>query len=315
MILLLAIIISLTIGENGLSIQQILNIQKLDTNSIEYTIFTNIRLPRVIIAISVGGMLSFSGLIMQNIFRNPLVEPYTMGLSGGAVIGVAIVFSTELINNYGTIAITTGALIGALSTMILILTLYKTLLHNTAKMLLSGIMISFATSSITTLIMSLSTQENISQIISWTMGSFDNATIEQAKILLYITIAIFIASIFSGNILNIISLGETSAQHLGQNVKIIIPTLFIIATATAAISVAFAGVIAFVGMIVPHILRLTLDYDNRILAPMSFIFGATFMLICDTIAHNIIYPREIPVGVISGIIGCILFIYLSSNKK
>ncbi|MBP5366299.1 MAG: iron ABC transporter permease [Bacteroidales bacterium] len=313
--LLSAVFVALTSGENGCTVSELLSADTYDPASTQYKILTHIRLPRILMAVSVGGLLAFSGLIMQNIFRNPLVEPYTMGLSGGAVVGVALMFISGLAYTVGSAAITAGALIGALATMVIILALYRTMLRDTTKMLLSGIMISIATSALTTLIMSFCTHENLSQIIAWTMGSFDNASLGQAMLMTIVAAMAMAASMFMGNILNIISLGEQQAQHVGLNVRRAVPILFTIATLIAAASVAAAGIIAFTGMIIPHVARIVVGYDNRVVGPLSVILGATFMILCDTIAHNIVYPRELPVGVISGILGSVLFIYLALRKK
>lgn len=315
LLLISVTLLALVLGEDGPTIRQIVGLDTLSVESTEYIILFNIRLPRIIMALSVGTILSISGLTMQCTFCNPLVEPYTMGLSGGAVLGVAIVFCCGITSTIGSGAITIGALTGAFATMFLVLSLRKKVFHDTTKMLLCGIMISFATSSITTLIMSLTTHENMTQIITWTMGSFDATTTSQSTIISIIATATFVATIFIGNILNIISLGANTARHIGIETEKLIPILFIFSTAIGAISVAFAGVIAFVGMMVPHITRLIFGQDYRYTAPMTAIAGATFMLICDTIAHNIIYPREIPVGVISGVIGGIMFIYIVSKKN
>jgi iron complex transport system permease protein len=165
------VVLSLSIGDVDDLFCKLLRIGEKRFSHTDLIILFELRVPRVLMAIGVGAMLSMSGVIMQSLFRNPLVEPYTMGLSGGAVLGVAMAFVFGLSNSMGNIAVTLMAMVGALSTMGLILLLRKMMHFDINRMLLSGVMISFATSSVTTLLMSLTTRENLSQILMWNIGS------------------------------------------------------------------------------------------------------------------------------------------------
>lgn len=315
LLLLATAIASLAIGSVGPSVLQLVGIEPIDVNSPQYTILFGLRLPRTLTAIAVGAMLSMSGTLMQGIFRNPLVEPYTMGLSGGAVLGVAIVFTLGLAHVGGALAVMIGAMVGALASMFAILALRRALHFDTAVMLLSGIMLSFACSSVTTLLMSIGTRETLAQIMQWTIGSLDATTGNDAVILAVVAIVATVASPLCGNVLNALSVGEQTAQHLGIDANRAVAVLFVIATMLAAASVACVGVMAFVGMVVPHVVRIVVGADHRVALPVSAVGGATFMLLCDIVARQIAFPRELPTGIVSGIVGGAMFIYLTARKN
>lgn len=308
-------VVSLSVGEVDNVLAKILGLNGMEFNDIDLIILKEIRLPRIVMAIGVGGLLSMSGLIMQGLFRNPLVEPYTMGLSGGAVLGVAIAFVLGVSEMFGSIGVTLMALLGSLMTMILVLFLRRAMQFDINKMLLSGVMISFATSSVTMLLMSLTSRDNISQIVSWNMGSLDVADSERSYCVVAVLIVMMIVMPIFGRVLNVLSVSESMARHVGVRTGLAVPMLFVVATIMAAVSVSLAGVIAFVGMIVPHIVKSLYGHDHRLTLPMSALCGAIFMMLCDVVARVIIYPQEIPVGVMCGIVGGVMFIYLIMQKE
>lgn len=308
-------VVSLSVGEVDNVLAKILGLNGMEFNDIDLIILKEIRLPRIVMAIGVGGLLSMSGLIMQGLFRNPLVEPYTMGLSGGAVLGVAIAFVLGVSEMFGSIGVTLMALLGSLMTMILVLFLRRAMQFDINKMLLSGVMISFATSSVTMLLMSLTSRDNISQIVSWNMGSLDVADSERSYCVVAVLIVMMIVMPIFGRVLNVLSISESMARHVGVRTGLAVPMLFVVATIMAAVSVSLAGVIAFVGMIVPHIVKSLYGHDHRLTLPMSALCGAIFMMLCDVVARVIIYPQEIPVGVMCGIVGGVMFIYLIMQKE
>lgn len=308
-------VVSLSVGEVDNVLAKILGLNGMEFNDIDLIILKEIRLPRIVMAIGVGGLLSMSGLIMQGLFRNPLVEPYTMGLSGGAVLGVAIAFVLGVSEMFGSIGVTLMALLGSLMTMILVLFLRRAMQFDINKMLLSGVMISFATSSVTMLLMSLTSRDNISQIVSWNMGSLDVADSERSYCVVAVLIVMMIVMPIFGRVLNVLSVSESMARHVGVRTGLAVPMLFVVATIMAAVSVSLAGVIAFVGMIVPHIVKSLYGHDHRLTLPMSALCGAIFMMLCDVVARVIIYPQEIPVGVMCGIVGGVMFIYLILQKE
>lgn len=171
-------------------------------------------------------------------------------------------------------------------------------------------MLAILCSSLTTLLMSLSSPETMSQIIYWTMGSLDNNDLDRATLLLFIAMVGLILSCTLSQRLNILNMGMDTARHLGVNTSVVVPLLLVIASLLTSVSVAQAGIIGFVGLLVPHILRRISGNDYRLLIPLSFLCGGIFLLLCDLLARMIIYPNQLPVGVVSGILGGILFVYL-----
>lgn len=309
------LVVSLCVGEIDDMLSKLFSVGGETLTETDILILREIRIPRVMMAVGVGALLSMSGLVMQSVFRNPLVEPYTMGLSGGAVLGVAIAFMLGISSAVGNIGVTLMAMLGALLTMGIILLLRRVLHYDVNKMLLSGVMISFATSSVTVLLMSLTTRENMSQIVMWNMGSLDITTKEMSYIVVIISVVMVVVLSFLGNEMNVLMVGESMARHVGVRIDIVVPLLFVLATVMAAVSVSFVGVVAFVGMIVPHVVRHIFGYDHRVITAITAIIGAIFMLMCDIVARVVIYPQEIPTGVMCGIVGGMMFIYLTAKSK
>ncbi len=314
-LLVLSIIIALSVGEINFSLIEIVDILKNKTG-IEYTILSNIRIPRILLGLSVGGALSLSGVILQGVYRNPLVEPYTLGISGGAALGVAITIVFGLNSVLGIYMLPVSGFVGAVLTIIVVYFLAVGKNHfSINKMLLIGVMISFMASSAMMFLMSTTTTENLHSIVFWIMGSLDEPNILLVKTVFFASIAGLIISYLFANPLNALRLGQSKAKHLGVNTVFTIRVLFIIASVLTGISVSVAGVIGFVGLVIPHLLRMVFGSDYRILLLSSFLGGSVFIILCDIIARTIIAPNELPIGVITGIIGGFVFIVVISKSK
>ena len=281
----------------------------LDRESLEYTILTQLRLPRSLTALCIGGMLSMSGSILQGLFKNPLVEPYTLGVSGGASLGVALAFLCGFVQTKGSSGSSLFAFAGAMAVSAILLFYHKR--HpGTNNLLLAGIMLSILCSAATTLLLSLSTPENMTQILYWTMGSLENNTPDQAFRLLFVALSGLILGILFSQRVNILNFGGGTARHLGINTTVLVPALLLLTALLTALCVSQAGIIGFVGLVVPHVSRRLAGSDYRLLIPLSFIGGGIFLLFCDLIAKTIIHPGQLPVGVVCGSLGGSLFIYL-----
>lgn len=315
-VLFTAIIISLTHGEINVSISELPHIIGNKGDSVIYSIMNKIRLPRVILGLAVGGCLSLSGVILQGIYRNPLVEPYTLGISGGGALGVALVIVFGLHRVLGGYMLPLAGFIGALATIILVysLSLRSGKIH-IQSMLLIGVMISFIVSSAMMLLMAITTAENLHGIVFWIMGSLDEPNIILIHVTLWMSIIGLIIAYIFAQPLNALRLGEAKAKHLGINTEITIRILFILASLMTGISVAVAGVIGFVGLIIPHLMRIFVGSDYRVLLLSSFIGGGAFLIFSDLIARTIIAPNELPIGVITGIIGGTIFVIVLSKSN
>ena len=314
LLLLISVVISLSSGEVKISWLKLPEIFS-DKTGIEYTVLLKIRLPRIILAIAVGGGLSLSGAILQGIYRNPLVEPYTLGISGGAALGVAvtIVFGFHAAS---FIVLPISGFIGAMITLFLVyfLSIKKGGL-SVNSMLLIGVMVSFVASSAMMFLMSITTTDNLQSIVFWVMGSLDESNMMLIKIAIYSSLAGLVLTYFFAQPLNALRLGEMRAKHLGINTKVTVKLLFVVASLLTGIAVSVAGVIGFVGLVIPHLIRLIIGNDYRILIGSSFIGGAIFLILSDTIARTIISPNELPIGVITGFVGGLVFIVVLSRSK
>jgi iron complex transport system permease protein len=313
-LLSISILLSLSFGEVRFSIPQLIDILHHKTG-VEYTIINNIRFPRIVLGIAVGGSLSLAGVILQGVYRNPLVEPYTLGISGGAALGIAItiVFNLNLI--VGVYMLPIAGFLGSLITIFVVYFLaINRRYFNINKMLLIGVMISFMASSSMMFLMSITTAENLHSIIFWVMGSLDESDMILIKIVFYTSISGLLISYLFANQLNALRLGEAKAKHLGVNTNITIKILFIVASLLTGICVSVVGVIGFVGLIIPHLLRLIIGSDFRILLITSFLGGSIFVVLCDLIARTIIAPNELPIGVITGMIGGLVFLIVLSKS-
>ncbi len=310
-LVLVAFTISLLIGGVDIFAKSL-----LDNNSIENDIVTKIRIPRAILAFSIGGALSLTGALLQGIYRNPLVEPYTLGISGGAAFGVAVCIVLGLHLSLGIFALPLSGFSGSLITIFLVYFLsIKNGGININRMLLIGVMISFVASSLMMFLMSISSTEDLHSIVFWIMGSLDEPNTSLVRIMLLSSIAGLIISYFFARPLNALRLGETKAQHLGINSTVTIRILFITASLLTGVCVSVAGIIGFVGLVIPHIIRLVIGSDYRIFLIGSYLGGSFFLLISDIIARTVISPNELPIGVITGIVGGVVFIIVLGKVK
>jgi iron complex transport system permease protein len=314
-VLLASILLAMAVGEKNFSITELMQILR-DKQGVEYTIIHNIRFPRVLLGFSIGGALSLSGTILQGVYHNPLVEPYTLGISCGAALGVSITIVFGLNSALGSYMLPLSGFIGALCTIFLVyfLAVSKSYI-NINRMLLIGIMISFMASSGMMFLLSSTTAENLNNIVFWVMGSLDEPNMSLIHIVLYASLGSLAISYFFTNQLNALRLGESKAKHLGINTNLAIRMLFVLASLLTGICVSVAGVIGFVGLVIPHLLRLIFGSDFRFLLLSSFMGGSIFIILCDLISRTIIAPNELPIGVITGLIGGFVFMLVLSHSK
>ncbi|MDO8734369.1 MAG: iron ABC transporter permease [Elusimicrobiota bacterium] len=307
-------IFSLCVGSSGIPLKKIFLTILEGRGSTEYSIIFDIRLPRIILGFAVGGALSLSGVILQGLFRNPLVEPYTLGISGGAALGVCL---NIVLGIYHTsiLSLPVSGFAGAILVVLIVyfLTLKKGILK-IQGLLLTGVMISFISSSLIMFIMAISRVEDLNGIIFWIMGSLE----EPSMFLIKITVLLSVFGLFGAYLfcheLNAFALGEEDASHLGVDTEKTKKALFLLSSLLTGCAVSVAGVIGFVGLVIPHFVRMFIGYDHRILIIASFLTGGAFLIVCDTIARTVIAPIELPVGVITGIIGGIMFIYFLNKR-
>ncbi len=315
-LLIFSALCGLSIGATDIPFTDIFRILFLDKESTNYHILTGIRLPRIIIAIAVGGALGLAGTLLQGMFRNPLVEPYTLGISGGASLGICLTIVFSLHAKIGVIAFPLSGFTGAGLVILMVYTLsMKGGNLRPDTMLLTGVMISFVSSSFVMLLMAISKSDDLHNIVFWIMGSLDEPDITLIKIVTVGSLAGLVISCFHCHSLNALALGEEEARFLGIDTLRTKKKLFIIASLLTGLSVSAAGIIMFVGLIIPHFMRIIIGSDHRILIISSYLGGASFLILCDLFARTVISPLELPVGVITGIIGGVVFIYVLGKKQ
>jgi iron complex transport system permease protein len=272
-------------------------------------ILIQLRLYRAITAFTTGGLLALSGALLQILLRNPLADPYILGISGGAA--VANLSATLLGLSFAWLHLT--SFVGSLIVMLLVFTLSRSReAWSHYRLLLTGVMLATACAAITSFLLSISSDENMRGILYWLMGSLDNNSFP--SISLVVLGAGLLYSMALAKTLNLLSLGELRARSLGVATQSVQVKLFIISSLLTACAVTLAGPIAFVGLVIPHILRLLGITDNRLLLPMSVLLGGTFLIFADTLSRILIAPQQLPVGVITAFIGVPIFLYLMHHK-
>ena len=314
-LLIIVGIVSLCIGTSAVPLKKVLPLIFKIREGVEYSILVDIRLPRILLGFAVGGGLSLAGVLLQGMFRNPLVEPYTLGISGGAALGVCIDIVLGLKNNLAGFSLPLSGFIGG---MIVILVVYflsaRKGILKIHGLLLTGVMISFIASSFIMLMMALSRTEDLQGIVFWIMGSLEEPKWSLIQLAIGVSLLSLVLSYFLSVRLNALALGEEEARHLGVNTETSKRFLFIIASLLTGCCVAVTGIIGFVGLAVPHFVRMFVGQDHRILLISAYLSGAIFLIISDTIARTIILPLELPVGVVTGIIGGIIFVYALTKR-
>jgi len=276
------------------------------------------RIPRIILAALTGAALSVAGAILQSLLRNDLAAPFTLGVSSGAALGAVIAISLGLPYSIAGIpTVPIAAFLGSLGAISLVFSLARTRTGDfpTPILLLAGVTANFFFAALVMLIHYLSDFTQSFRIVRWLMGGLD---ITSYKTLLSISPMIFIGFavlIFYGRDFNVMSTGIQSAMSRGVEVIKVQKIGFIMASLLTGTVVSLSGPIGFVGLIVPHIVRLIVGPDLRILLPASIFFGASFLIICDTLARTLIAPTEIPVGIITAMLGGPFFVWLLKRPK
>lgn len=312
-------LISMTLGAASITPFEALHIigEKIigsSSTSVYEKIIFNIRLPRIILATLVGVGLSVTGATFQGLFKNPMADPYVLGISSGAALGatLSIVFRLE---SSGLVLTTICAFLGALFSITLVCNIAKVGSKlPTMTLLLAGIAVNFLFSSMISISMILH-REAMERVIYWTMGSFNSASYRQ--IIFIAPIVIVISCIFysSYRALNIMAVGDESAYTLGVDGEKIKKGIIILSSIMVASIVSISGIIGFVGLIIPHASRMIVGSNNRELIPFSAVLGAVFLIVCDTLSRALIPPIELPVGAITSLFGAPYFIFLLWKRK
>lgn len=323
-LLVIFAVISFSVGASSVNFKDFINVftEKIfgfpEMSDVKRQIVWAIRMPRVCAAILAGMSLSASGILMQGIFQNALVSPYTLGVSNGAAFGasVAIIFGYKTLPiKMWQYVLPAGAFIFAIFSMILVYFIATLAKDNTKTLILSGVAVGYLFSALVASMKYISDVRELPELVFWTMGGLSNVS--------WLGIVLMFIASFSGFLimmrfaweLNVMSSGEETALSLGVNYKFITRIFFVTATLMTATAVSFTGVIGFVGLIAPHITTMLFGGDYRYNIPASCLLGALLLLLSDTLSRIIIAPSELPVGVITSLIGVPFFIYLIIRRK
>ncbi len=286
-------------------------------DNVDAQIFLVARVPRVLLAALTGAALAAAGLIFQSILKNPLATPYTLGVASGASLGAVVAIRSGLVMAFfGLSTITLSAFIGALLAVGLVYALTQWRLQlSTTALLLAGVALNFMFSSIILLIHYLSDFTQSYQMLRWLMGGLD---IIEYPLILGTAILVAIGFVMANRLskeLNLISSGDHMAVSRGVDVLRTKRTAYFTASLLTAAVVSLTGPIGFIGLVVPHALRLIIGPDNRLLLPAAALAGATVLIICDTVARTLLAPTEMPVGVITALVGSPCFIWLLLRER
>ena len=318
LLLLITLCIAPLIGSTNISLSRAFSTTLNNFNNIDASILFQVRLPRILLGAITGAALSVAGAVLQALLRNDLAAPFTLGVSSGAALGAVIAIALNLnFTLLGFPIISLFSFMGSLGAILLVFNLVRTRQGDfpTGVLLLAGVTANFFFASLVMFIHYLADFSQSFTIIRWLMGGLDITDYNTILTVFPIVfIGIFILMFVSRD-LNLISTGVHSASSRGVNVKKIQKIGFVTASLITGTVVATCGPIGFVGLIVPHIVRLFVGPDLRILIPASMLFGASFLVFCDTFARTLLAPTEIPVGIITAMLGGPFFVWLLKRKR
>ncbi|WP_155593597.1 FecCD family ABC transporter permease [Lysinibacillus cavernae] len=313
-LLIISIWCGVAIGSVHIPLEVIWN-QAVDETAAN--IFWKIRLPRVLLAGLVGASLAIAGAAFQGLLKNPLADPYTLGVSSGASVGaVMTIFFSISIPVVGLYALPTFSMIGAMITMIIVMS-FARIVDRSLRMetlILTGVIFSSFLGSLISLMIALSGEE-LRQVIGWLLGSVSMRGWPYVQMIIPFVVVGTLMLWTQRRELNVLLYGEERAKHLGVNVKRSKYLILAGGSMLTGAAVAVSGTIGFVGLVVPHMTRMIWGSDHRHLLPLSFLNGATLLIICDLVARTIILPRELPIGVITAFIGAPVFSYIFYKQR
>lgn len=282
-----------------------------------WQIWLNIRLPRVLLAVLIGMALAVSGAVMQGLFRNPLADPGLLGISSGAGLAVAIAISLPLALP-PLLALwlpSLAAFLGSLAVMAVIFSLSRLALGNLARLLLVGIAINALCSSVVGVLSWLSNDQQLRQLSLWGMGSLSQAQWPMLAVCAAFILPSLLLTLLRARHLNLLQLGEEDAHYMGIDVRRTQRQLLVLRALLVGAAVSVSGIIGFVGLVVPHMMRFCLGSDHRWMLPGSALAGAILLLLADTLARTIVAPAEMPVGLLTSLLGGPWFLWLILRQQ
>ncbi len=315
LVLAVALVFGLGMGSSGHGLKALWAaiFQHGDADAMQSAIIWRLRLPRVLLATMVGAALSLGGLVFQALLKNPLAEPYILGISGGAAIGAIFGILLGLSPIPG---VSMTAFLGSLATLVLIIVISsgRTAMVKDA-LLLSGVMVNAFCTAVIMFLLSITQSAELHNIIFWLMGDLSASQIHHVGLLGAILLPCFILIFAYSNRMNLLQLGGDIAASMGISVRQITLILLVTTSLMVSVTVSQCGLIGFVGLVIPHLLRLIIGPDHRVLVPACILGGGAYMVICDLLARTLPAQGEMPGGVITAMIGAPLFIILLRRTR
>jgi len=310
------ILLNLNAGSVNLSVPQILQILFHKTGG-DAAIIWDIRLPRILAAVLLGGALSVSGFLLQTFFANPIAGPFVLGISSGAklVVSLVMIFFLSAGVNLGSGALIAAAFLGAMLSMGFVLLISKRV-HKMSMLIISGVMIGYICSAITDFVVTFADDSNIVNLHNWALGSFSGITWENVRVMALVVLVSFALCFLLSKPIGAYQLGETYARNMGVNIKLFRVALILLSSILSACVTAFAGPISFVGVAVPQLIKGFFKTAKPIvITPACFLGGGVFCLFCDLIARTAFAPTELSISSVTAVFGAPVVIYIMVRRQ
>ena len=308
-----SIALALTVGSIHISFSDVFTLlfgAQKNVSSVSTDVVINLRLPRALAGFACGGLLALSGALLQVLLRNPLADPYILGISGGAGVGAIL----AILFGLGMAGISGLSFIGALAAMLLVFSLaHGDGSWTQTRLLLTGVIIAAGCGALVALILSIAPDHKLHGMLFWIMGDLSQAN-NPRLVLAVLAMALLVAMPFARE-LNLLAHGPDMAHALGVQVGWLRRGVYFVASLATATAVTQAGSIGFIGLIVPHLVRLAVGNDQRLLLPVSALAGGSLLVVADTLARSLIAPQQLPVGVLTALIGVPVFLFLLARDS
>ena len=305
MLALASLTLAICIGSGKTGVQDLVSLLLGDADPTARDVLLKLRLPRALAAFGTGASLALAGVLMQVLLRNPLADPYILGTSGGAAVAAL----TAMIAGAGALLVDLSAFAGALGSTLLVFLIARQRGNWTpGRLLLTGVVIAAGWGALISLILATSPEANLRGILFWLMGDFAFAG-NPAPSLVAAAVALLIGLALARS-LNVLATGDHQATLLGLEVRPVRVTIYVVSALLTAVAVTTAGTVGFIGLVVPHLIRLVSGADHRALLPSAALAGGSLLVIADTVARTAVAPRQLPVGAITAMIGVPLFLFL-----
>ena len=304
-----AIAVGLSVGSVKMSFADVMA-GLFDPGAPASTVIRDLRLPRTLAAFACGGLLALAGALMQVLLRNPLADPYILGISGGAGVGALLAIFFGL----GVAGLNGFAFAGALLAILIVFGLaHGDGSWTQTRLLLTGVMVAAGCGAVITLLLSIAPEERLRGMLFWLMGDFSQGVNPTYALIGVVVVGLLTAPLARD--LNVLIRGNDTAKALGVSVTFVRISVYLLASMATAVSVTTAGSVGFVGLVIPHLTRMMVGNDQRVLLPTSMLAGGIFLVLADALARILIAPQQLPVGVVTALIGVPVFLYLLNRTR